>query len=86
MRQCQEGYNATSGNQIVPTGMTDVGQRIVFGVEVDKSAFSATNTFKRCIYSISMPGNCKSLAFKEVTDCIMRLVLFICQFWIRPNL
>lgn len=86
MAQCQKGCNAAGCNKVVATGMANVRQRIVLGVEVDESAFTATDTFERCIDSIGMPSNCKSLAFKEITDSIMRLVLFICQFWVRPNL
>jgi hypothetical protein len=85
MGQCQKGCNTAGGDKVVPTGMADVRQRIVFSVEVNQLAFSATDTFERCIYSVGMPGNCESLAFKEVADGIMGLVLFICQFWIRPN-
>lgn len=78
MGQCQKGCNAASGNKVVATGMADVRQRIIFSVKVDESAFGAANTFERCIDSISMPSNCESLAFEEITDCIVCLVLFIC--------
>lgn len=86
MAQCQKGRDAAGGNKVVATRMANVRQRIVLGVEVDESAFTAADTFERCIYSICMPSDCESLAFKKVTDSVMRFVLFICQFWVRPNL
>lgn len=86
MAQSQKCRNAAGSNQIMSTGMSNVRQRVVFGIKIDQATFCATNAFEAGLDTVGMSGHGEALAFQEVADVVVSLVLFVRKFGVGPDL
>lgn len=64
----------------MPAGMSDPGQRIVFGVEIDTtSTLKANHGLKCSAKTVGVALDRDILGDEEVTDSVMGMVLLVCQ-------
>lgn len=68
------------------TGMADVRQCIVFGVEVDQTAARATSRLEGCVEAKCVAGDGEALFFEKVADSIVCCVFLVCSFGVGPDL
>lgn len=81
-RQSYKPGDAGSCNQIMPTGMSDSGQRIVFGIEIDTTPIVVANHGLKCsakTVGVAVDGD--FVGDEEVTDSVMGMVLLVRQLW-----
>jgi hypothetical protein len=86
MGKGKEGRETASGNQVVSTRMTNVGECIVFGIEVNDAATRTITGLEGSINAVSVAGNREALGLEKVTDGIMCFVFSVGDFGIRPYL
>jgi hypothetical protein len=68
--------------------MSNLGQSIILSVEVDCSASLACfgAAFEGCVKAIRMASGLGRMAFEEIADCTVGMLLFPSKLWVIVDL